>query len=176
MNEIDKVLKTFTEEQLDAIAVISLGIKGEDIKGYDLDLKNIIHSMTDEQKEVMYIIVDNYQEADDFVQQSHQSEDEDELFHVGVKGMKWGVRRRKIQVPISSKSTGNRRMSNKELASRIKRLKLEKEFKELTTPPKVESKVQKAMKAASTVANMSDSAIKIYKNFNEMNKLINDKK
>ena len=50
---------------------------------------------------------------------------EDELMHHGVKGMKWG--RRKSKQTTGSKKNP-RRMSNKELAARIKRLDLEKRY------------------------------------------------
>ena len=54
---------------------------------------------------------------------------EDELMHHGVKGMKWGRRKGK-QTTGSKKSSKNdvRRMSNKELNARIKRLELEKRY------------------------------------------------
>lgn len=54
---------------------------------------------------------------------------EDELMHHGVKGMKWG-RRKSKQTTGSKKSSKNdvRRMSNKELNARIKRLELEKRY------------------------------------------------
>ena len=50
---------------------------------------------------------------------------EDELMHHGVKGMKWG--RRKGKQTAGSKNDV-RRMSNKELNARIKRLELEKRY------------------------------------------------
>lgn len=77
----------------------------------------------------------------------------DELYHYGVKGMRWGVRRSKPQSGYSSgtrkrskklspdqKEKQNRKnalkkrrtMSDAELKKRIERLKLEKEFKNLT--------------------------------------------
>lgn len=96
------------------------------------------------------------------------------LKHYGVLGMKWGVRKRRVTTTSPSKSSGtgkgNRRMSNKELSSRVKRLKLEQEYAKLTEVPKPKtvSKVEKMVKAAGTVAALSGSALTIYKNLNEL--------
>lgn len=71
-----------------------------------------------------------------------------ELYHYGIKGMKWGVRRSDAQLSAARgrKSSGdaqvvdqrkkdlsNRRtMSTDDIKRRIERLKLEREFKQLT--------------------------------------------
>lgn len=54
-----------------------------------------------------------------------------ELKHHGVKGMRWGIRRRK-----KSKSKDISRMSNRELQEYIIRLNLEQQYSRLTTKPK----------------------------------------
>lgn len=100
------------------------------------------------------------------------------LRHYGIPGMRWGVRKRLVDVAGggSSKSsgtsygTGQRRMSNKELKSRITRLRLEKEYKDLTTVPqqKTVSKMEKVVKSAGTIASLSTSAATIYKNLNAL--------
>lgn len=79
------------------------------------------------------------------------------LQHVGVKGMRWGVRKGK-------KPTKKRRMSNKELNARIKRLKLEREYAKLSIDPRIELRMNQAAKISTTVATLSGSALAIYKN------------
>lgn len=89
------------------------------------------------------------------------------LMHHGVKGMKWGVRRTPEQLERASKkkqekkaekaikkdrkaaSRSRRRLSDKELADRIKRLENEKKLKDLTkkdTQPGRQA-VKKALKS-----------------------------
>lgn len=71
-----------------------------------------------------------------------------ELYHYGIKGMKWGVRRSDAQLAAArgrkssedakvvdqrKKDLSNRRtMSTDDIKRRIERLKLEREFKQLT--------------------------------------------
>jgi len=96
------------------------------------------------------------------------------LIHYGVLGMRWGVRRRSVVVPSKSSSGSsknqNRRMSNKELTARVKRLKLEQEYIKLTTPEQkaTKSKIEKFVSTMDTVAKLSGTANTIYKNLNDM--------
>lgn len=97
------------------------------------------------------------------------------LKHYGISGMKWGKRKRQITSSTSSRTSlsrpsKNRRMSNKELTSRLKRIKLEQEYKKLTEVPKPQtvSKIEKFVKTAGTVATLSSSAATIYKNLNDL--------
>lgn len=96
---------------------------------------------------------------------------EDFLKHYGVLGMKWGVRKRKVPVQ-NNHPPRQRRMSNKELNARIKRLKLEQEYAKLTAKPEIPSKIQRAIEVAGTVAAISGTAITIYKNMNELSKAV----
>lgn len=92
------------------------------------------------------------------------------LMHYGVLGMKWG--RRKAKTSKSSKQAPKkRRMSNKELQARIKRLKLEKEFAQLTASPPKTSKIDQLVKGAGTVAALSTSALTIYHNMDKIAKM-----
>ena len=97
------------------------------------------------------------------------------LKHYGVLGMKWGKRKARIS-KTSQPQQKKRRMSNKELTARVKRLRLEKEFRELTAKPKTPSKIEQAVKAAGTVAALTGSAYTIYKNIDGIMKLANTAK
>lgn len=57
-----------------------------------------------------------------------------DLYHFGVKGMKWGVRKRR-SVSSDTPSTHKvdpRTLSNKELQANIKRMQLEKQYSDLS--------------------------------------------
>ena len=112
---------------------------------------------------------------------------EEELMHYGVLGMRWGVRRASKRTGSSKKgkkkkASGQpqqqRRMSNKELQSRVKRMKLEKQYRELTSEliPKKKSKIEKLISAAETVSKLSSSGLIIYKNLNQLAELSAKKK
>ena len=92
------------------------------------------------------------------------------LMHYGVLGMKWGKRKARTS-KSSEQAPKKRRMSNKELQARIKRLKMEKEFAQLTASPPKTSRVDKLVKGAGTIAALSTSAAVIYKNMDKMAKL-----
>lgn len=61
---------------------------------------------------------------------------DDELEHAGVKGMRWGQRKRAKAVKKEAEAAKPKvkDMSDDELKSRINRIKLEKEFAKLTAP------------------------------------------
>ena len=92
------------------------------------------------------------------------------LMHYGVLGMKWGKRKARAS-ETSKQAPKKRRMSNKELQARIKRLKLEKEFAQLTASPPKTSRVDKLVKGAGTIAALSTSAVTIYKNMDKIAKM-----
>ena len=103
---------------------------------------------------------------------------ENSLTHYGIVGMHWGKRRRtvsksKVSRPTSEPTSKPRRMSNKELTNRVKRLKLEKEFNQLTAvpPQQTVSKIEKLIKTAGTIATLTGHADTIYKNLNSISKM-----
>ena len=56
-----------------------------------------------------------------------------ELYHFGVKGMKWGVRKRSVSSDTpSTHKVDPRTLSNKDLKDNIKRMQLEKQYSDLS--------------------------------------------
>ena len=67
--------------------------------------------------------------------------DDNELYHHGVKGMKWGVRRTPAQLghkpsklTTSQRKSEMKKMSDTELRNRINRIQMEKQYMQLTAP------------------------------------------
>nr|DAP30391.1 MAG TPA: Structural protein [Caudoviricetes sp.] len=92
---------------------------------------------------------------------------DDVLAHFGVKGMKWGVRKKR---PSASKSrltnqhgdykhahstTPNHKLSNKELQRRVNRLNLEKQYRDLTAKPQSKYRKKLGEKYAENFANVT---------------------
>ena len=71
-----------------------------------------------------------------------------------------------------------RRMSNKELQARVKRMQLEKQYRDLTNEltPKTKSKMEKLISTADTISKLSSSGLTIYKNLNQFAELSAKKK
>ena len=92
------------------------------------------------------------------------------LMHYGVLGMRWGKRKGRTQ---NTSTAPRRRMSNKELQARVKRLKLEQEYAKLTTRPETPSKIAKAIAVTGTIAALSANAWKIYENMDKLTKAAN---
>ena len=81
---------------------------------------------------------------------------QDFLEHVGVKGMKWGVRRTKAELEKASsdgaktesirtraKTSGTNALSNTELQTAIDRMRLEKQYSELASQTATKNAGQK---------------------------------
>ena len=101
---------------------------------------------------------------------------ENELYHYGVKGMKWGIRRTPAQLghkknnktrgwskdakranAIKKKSV--KQMSNQELRELNKRMQLEREYNQLNP-----SSIQRGLKVAGTVVGAMGTAAALYNN------------
>ena len=67
--------------------------------------------------------------------------DDNELYHHGIKGMKWGIRRTPAQLghkpsklTTSQRKSEMKKMSDTELRNRINRIQMEKQYMQLTAP------------------------------------------
>ena len=110
---------------------------------------------------------------------------DDFLQHYGVLGMKWGHRKARSNAssnkkPKSTKNTTTskpkpkptqRELSDEELRAVINRMRLEREYADLTYRASSRAKVEKVVKTIGTVAALTTSAIKIYENLNKISKI-----
>ena len=121
--------------------------------------------------------------------------DNNELYHYGVLGMKWGVRKSrgggvsktgrrgrliKERPPAHedykkahSKKTV-REMSDAELRSRINRLDMERRYQELNPSAKNRGRkyVNSIIKTGTTIATVTGTALTIYSNADKIRKLV----
>ena len=112
---------------------------------------------------------------------------DDFLQHYGVLGMKWGHRKARSKVssnkkPKSTKNTTTskpkpkpkpkqRQLSDEELRAVINRMRLEREYADLTYRASSRSKVESVVRTIGTVAALTTSAVKIYENLNKLSKV-----
>lgn len=112
---------------------------------------------------------------------------DDFLQHYGVLGMKWGKRKARSNVssnkkPNNTKNTTTsklkpkpkptqRRLSDAELRAAVNRLRLEREYSELTYKASSRAKVESVARTIGTVATLTTSAITIYNNLNKISKI-----
>ena len=91
-----------------------------------------------------------------------------ELMHYGIKGMRWGVRKKRTyhedyQKAHSKKSV--REMSDKELRERNNRLQMEQQYAQMTKKKNRGAKVIKAVIAGATTIAALDTAYKTYSKY-----------
>ena len=117
----------------------------------------------------------------------HKENYDDFLQHYGVLGMKWGRRKARSNVssnkkPKSTKNTTTskpkpkpkppqRQLSDAELRAAVNRLRLEREYAELTYRASSRAKVESVVKTIGTVATLTTSAMTIYNNLNKISKI-----
>lgn len=121
--------------------------------------------------------------------------DQNQLVHYGIKGMKWGVRRTDAQLARARGRTKPREephddykkahdsksvksMSDAELRSRLNRLQMEQQYTKLNpnTVSKGRSTVNALIKAGTTVATVTTTAITIYNNYDKIKKILGGSK
>jgi hypothetical protein len=106
-----------------------------------------------------------------------------ELFHFGVLGMKWGRRKSDKTVSTaylgkqqndSSKRADIKSMSDDELRKVINRLQLEKQYSDLSSKDvsRGKQRLDKIMKAGTTVATVTTTGLTIYNNFDKIRKVV----
>lgn len=109
---------------------------------------------------------------------------DDFLQHYGVLGMKWGKRKARSNVssnkkPKNTKNTTTskpkpkpeppqRRLSDAELRAAVNRMRLEREYADLTYRSSSRAKVESVVRTIGTVATLTTSAMTIYKNLNKI--------
>lgn len=122
--------------------------------------------------------------------------DKTELYHHGILGMKWGVRRYQNKNGTLTSAGKKRRsakvephedyikahskksvkqMSDAELRSRINRLQMEKQYSELKGMSKGKQYASKILKTAGSVSSAMNTGLNMYSNVNKIKKLMEDK-
>ena len=113
-----------------------------------------------------------------------------ELYHYGVLGMKWGVRKKR---PMSKRGSKNKlsenfhedyvkahtrksikTMSDRELRERLNRINMEQQYLRLNSRvvDRGSAYVHKIIKAGTTVVSITGTALTIYNNINKIRDII----
>lgn len=116
-----------------------------------------------------------------------------DMYHYGVLGMKWGIRRARKNTASSNSSRKSqveenvnddykrahskksvKQMSDKELREKLNRLQMEQQYSKLSgnDVSKGQDYVNKLIKAGTTVATVTSTALTIYNNANKIKEII----
>lgn len=117
--------------------------------------------------------------------------DQNQLVHYGIKGMKWGVRRTDAQLARARGKTSDsqpahedykkahsgksvKTMSDAELRSRLNRLQMEQQYSKLSSSDVSKGKqfLDKAIKAGTTIATITSTALTIYSNAGKIKSIV----
>lgn len=116
-----------------------------------------------------------------------------DMYHYGVLGMKWGIRRARKNTASSNSSRKSqveenvnddykrahskksvKQMSDKELREKLNRLQMEQQYSKLSgnDVSKGQDYVNKLIKVGTTVATVTSTALTIYNNANKIKEII----
>lgn len=112
---------------------------------------------------------------------------QNELYHYGILGMRWGRRKSSNVVKAAPKQSQEKTatpkkqsikdMSDDDLKKAVVRLQMEKTYSQLSSEKigKGKSFVEKTMKAGSTLATASSTAITLYNNYSKIMEIMGKK-
>lgn len=87
------------------------------------------------------------------------AEANDFLMHYGIPGMKWGRRRTEAQLKRARAKNKTKDLSDDELASKVKRLNMEKQYRDLKASERASQQVFDGKKFASNVLQNSATSV-----------------
>ena len=107
---------------------------------------------------------------------------ENSLYHYGVLGMKWGHRRSQAELARARAARGSskvtkesiKEMSDDELRRKLNRIQMEQQYAKLSGADVSRGKqyVDKVIKAGTTAAAVTTTAITLYNNTDKIRKIV----